>query len=67
MQKIYKIDSSIYREFLIEKAILDYDEFFRRENIQASYHHDQIIFDSSHEVDDIFHEFTNYLLSLHVV
>ena len=67
MQKVYKVDSSLYKEEFIERAILDYAEFSQEWNFRISYKNNELTIISSDENDEIFNEFTNYLLSLHVI
>ena len=60
MEKIYKIDSDIYSEEKIIETISDFSEVTE---IKYTNWELKIIWDSEIEIEEIFNEFMNYLIS----
>ncbi len=60
MKKKYKIDSEIYSEDKIQNTISDFSEVTE---IKYSKWELEIIWDTEIEIEEIFNEFMNYLIS----
>ena len=60
MNKEYKIDSEIYSEEIIIETISDFEEFA---DIKYKKNILEVIWDSDEEIEEIFWEFMNYVIS----
>lgn len=61
MEKTYKINAEIYSEDLIENAIIDFKEVSKIKYWKGNL---SILGENDLEIDEIFNEFSNYIIWL---